>query len=274
MKIGTYLFCIPNFVKDNHFGYNLKIKNSSKFKGILMNRENKILYTNEEKLKYILKKLNLTTKEISTKLEISSGLISQIQNPYNGKLKKVHLYALSHAYNIPIEIFEDESINTKETIDSMLQQASFQIFVPNYKLLKKLIGKWYLYSYPSNRNLSEVWSTETYIYDDFTVLDIHKNRGKIYIGKQQSILIKESHNSKNITATVFDNARVTYGNFPFSRIAKSNSYNREILSFGFFSRRNMSKTEAKNILGDIEKSQLQIDYDMIDRVSGLITMKG
>ena len=239
-----------------------------------MRTEDKILYNNEEKLKYVLKKLNLTTKEISKKLEISSGLVSQIQNHYNGKLRKIHLYALSNAYSIPIEIFEDENINTKEIIDAMLKQASFKIFIPNYQLLDKLVGKWYLYSYPSNSNLSEVWTTETHIYDDFTVLDIHKNRGKIYIGRQQSILIKESNNSKNITATVFDNDRVTYGHFPFSRIAKSNSYNREILSFGFFSRRNMSKAEAKNILGEIKKSQLQMDYDMIDRVSGSIEMKG
>ena len=239
-----------------------------------MNTEDTLLYNNEEKLHYVLKKLNLTTKEISKKLEISSGLVSQIQNHYNGKLRKIHLYALSNAYNIPIEIFEDERINQKETIDSMLKQASFKIFTPNYQLLEKLVGKWYLYSYPSNKNLSEVWTTETHIYDDFTVLDIHRNRGKIYIGKKQSILIKESNNSKNITTTLFDNDRVTYGNFPFSRIAKSNSYNREILSFGFFSRRNMSKTEAKDILGEIDKSQLQMDYDMIDRISGSIEMEG
>ena len=233
-----------------------------------------VLYNNEEKLNYILKKLKLTTIEIAKKLEISSGLVSQIQNAYNRKLRKIHLYALSNAYNIPMDIFEDETINSKETIDFMLKQASFTIFKKDYQILEKLTGKWYLYSYPSNPNLSEVWSTETHIYDDFTVLDAHRNKGKIYIGKKQSLLVKESHNSKNITTIVFDNDRITYGNFPFSRIAKSNSFNKEILSFGFFSRRKLEKNEAKNILGKIENVQLQIDYSLIDRVSGSIEMKG
>ena len=232
------------------------------------------LYNNEEKLSYVFKRLNLSTKEIAIKLEVSSGLVSQIQNPFNGKLRKIHLYAISNAYNIPMDIFEDESVTEKETIDYMLKQASFKIFKKDYKILEKLIGKWYLYSYPSNPNLSEVWSTETHIYDDFTVLDAHRNRGEIYIGQKQSFIIKESNNSKNITTTVFDNERITYKNFPFSRIAKSNSFNREILSFGFFSKREIPKMEAKEILGEIEKTQLQMDYSIIDRVSGSIKMRG
>ncbi len=236
--------------------------------------EDSRLYNREEKLNYVIKKLKLSTKEISQKLEISSGLVSQIQNPFNGKLRKIHIYAISNAYHIPMAIFEDETINSKEMIDSVLKQASFKIFEKDYQTLNRLIGKWYLYSYPSNPNLSEVWSTETHIYDDFTVLDAHRNRGRIYIGKKQSLIIKESNNSKNITTTIFDNDRITYGNFPFSRIAKSNSFNREILSFGFFSKRQIDKTEAKEILGKIEKVQLQMDYSVIDRVSGSIEMKG
>ena len=182
--------------------------------------DSEILYNNEEKLNYILKKLKLTTKEIANKLEISSSLVSQIQNCYNGKLRKIHLYAISNAYNIPMSIFDDETINSTKTIDFMLKQASFTIFKKDYKTLEKLMGKWYVYSYPSNPNLSELWSTETYIYDDFTVLDAHRNKGELYIGKKQSLLMKESHNSRNITSIVFDNDRITYGNFPFSKIAK------------------------------------------------------
>jgi len=236
--------------------------------------EEESLYNNEEKLNYILKKLNLSTKEIAQKLEISTGLVSQIQNPFNSKLRKIHLYALSHAYNIPMDIFEDESINTKNQIDHMLKQASFDIFEKDYKILEKLIGVWYLYSYPSNPNLSEVWTTQTHIYDDFTVLDIHNNKGKLHIGTKQSMIIKQSNNSKNLTVTVFDNDRITYGAFPFSRIAKSNNFNREILSFGFCSKEKLSKERAKAILGSIEKVQLQIDYDIIERISGAIAIKG
>jgi len=240
-----------------------------------MDLEDKILYNREEKLTYIIKTLNLKTNHIAEKLEISAGLVSQIQNHYNNKLRKVHLYALSNAYNIPMEIFEDDTINTEAMVDNLLQQASIKsIFTNDLNILKKLVGKWYLYSYPSNLNLSEVWSTETHIYDNFQVMDIHKNKGSLYIGKNQSLIIKESHNSKNLTTTIFDNARITYGNFPFSRIAKSNSLNREILSFGFFSKRKIEKKEAQEILGDIKKVQLQMDYAVIEKITNSIEMKG
>ncbi len=236
---------------------------------------NQIFYNREEKLKYVLKALKISTNDIAKKLEITAGLVSQIQNHYNSKLKKVHLYAIAYAYNIPIEIFEKEEIDTKDKIDKLLIQMELNsVFKKNHELIQKLIGKWYLYSYPSNPKVSEVWKTEIYIYDDLSVLDAHRNRGKIYMGEKQSLIIKQSHNSKNLTITAFDNDRVTYENFPFSRIAKSNSVNREILSFGFFSRDKIDKKEAKEILGELSLVQLQIDYDFIDRISGVIKIRG
>ncbi len=240
-----------------------------------MNLEGNILYTREEKLSYVIKSFNLKTNEIANKLEISAGLVSQIQNHYNNKLRKVHLYALSSAYNIPMEIFDNEEINTEQKINNLLQKLSLKnIFTEDQNILSKLLGKWYLYSYTSNPNELEVWSTQTHIYENFSVLDVHKNAGELHIGKNQSLIIKESHNSKNITTTVFDNARITYGNFPFSRIAKSNALNREIFNFGFFSRDEMSKDKAKEILGNIDKVQLQMDHEVIDRVTASINIKG
>lgn len=240
-----------------------------------MDEEESRLYTREEKLAYILKSLNLKTKDIADKLEISSGLVSQIQNHYNNKLRKVHLYALSSAYNIPMEIFENTQIDTPEKINSLMQKFSLkEIFTEDQTILAKLLGKWYLYSYTSNPNELDVWSTETYIYENFSVLDVHKNAGQLHIGQNQSLIIKESHNSKNITTTVFDNARITYGNFPFSRIAKSNALNREIFNFGFFSREEMSKERAKEILGNIDRVQLQMDHAVIDRIASSINIKG
>ncbi len=240
-----------------------------------MDSEDTILYTREEKLNYLIKYLNLKTNEIAHKLEISASLVSQIQNHYNNKLKRIHLYALSSAYNIPMEIFDNEEINTEEKINNLLERISLKnIFTEDQKILSKLVGKWYLYSYTSSANELNVWSTQTHIYENFSVLDVHKNAGQLHIGKNQSLIIKESHNSKNITTTVFDNARITYGNFPFSRIAKSNALNREIFNFGFFSREEMSKESAKEILGNIDKVQLQMDHAVIDRIASSINIKG
>lgn len=234
-----------------------------------------ILYNNEEKLNYVLKRLNLQTKEIAQKLEISPALISQIQNHYNGKLRKVHLYAICNAYNIPMEIFENEKINEEEMINSLLIRSQRNsMFHNDRNILDKLTGVWYLYSYPSNPKLSEVWSTETTIYQDFRVEDAHKNKGKLYIGEKQSIILKESNNSKNITSITFDNNRITYETFPFSRVSKSNSLNKELFNFGFFSRRKIPKETAKEVLGSIHDVQLQMNYELLERINAQIEMEG
>ncbi len=240
-----------------------------------MDLDENILYTREEKLSYVIKSLNLKTNEIADTLEISTSLVSQIQNYYNNKLKKIHLYAFASAYNIPMEIFENSQIDTSKKIDNLMQSFSLrEIFSANQDILSKLVGKWYLYSYTSSPYEENVWSTETHIYENFSVIDVHKNVGQLYIGQNQSLIIKESHNSKNITTTVFDNARITYGNFPFSRISKSNALNREIFNFGFFSREEMRKERAKEILGNINKVQLQMDHRMMDRIASSIKIKG
>ncbi len=238
--------------------------------------KNKYLYNNEEKLNYVIKKLNLKTKDIAKKLEISDGLISQIQNHYNGKLRKIHLYAICNAYKIPMEIFENKEVNNTKIIDSLLKQTSNinTMFQNNYKLLSKLLGTWYVYSYPSNPNLTDIWTTETKIYENFHVEDMHKNLGKLYIGKNQSIILKESNNSKNITSITFDNDRITYEIFPFSRVSKSNSLNKELFNFGFFSRRKMDKEEAKKVLGNVREVQIQMNYALLERINGCIKIEG
>lgn len=230
------------------------------------------LYHQEEKLHYVLKFLKISTKEIAQKLEISTGLVSQIQNYSNGKLRKYHLYAICYAFNIPIEIFNNKNINTEEMIHNLLETVKNEnsMFQKNYEVLKRITGEWYLYSYPSQRNFSEVWETETTINEDLSVEDKHRNRGKLYIGKHQSIILKESRNSKNITSITFDNNRVTYEKFPFSRVSKSNSLNKELFNFGFFSRDKVDLDEAKEVLGKIEKVQLQMDYEMLERINSSI----
>lgn len=233
------------------------------------------LYNNEEKLNYVIKKLTLQTKEIAKTLEISPGLVSQIQNHYNGKLRKIHLYAICNAYNISMEIFENTNINREEMIDEILKKSEENVmFHHDYEVLEKLTGVWYVYSYPSNPRLSEVWCTETTIYEDFQVEDAHKNQGKLYIGEKQSIILKESNNSKNITSITFDNNRVTYETFPFSRVSKSNSLNKELFNFGFFSRRKMEIEEAKEVLGSVKEVQLQMNYELLERINAKIEMEG
>jgi len=239
-------------------------------------RSIEILDSNEAKLAYILKKLNLATKDIARELEVTSSLISQIKNSYEGsnRLRNIHLYAICFAYNIPIEIFKDKGVNTKSKIDNLLnrKEKTLAIFTEDSSILEKLVGKWYMYSYPSNPRLIDVWETKTTIYDDYRVIDEHKNEGTLHIGKNQSIILKESAGSKNITSITFDNSRIFYNVFLFSRISKSNSMNKELFNFGICSRKKLNKKLVKEILGDINCVQLQMSYDMLERINLAIEM--
>jgi hypothetical protein len=105
------------------------------------------------------------------------------------------------------------------------------------------------------------------IYEDFSVEDMHKNRGKLFIGQNQSIIIKQSNNSKNLTSITFDNNQVTYNSFAFSRVSKSNKLNKELFNFGFFSRKKMSEDDAREILGEKERIQKHMDSSMLERIS-------
>lgn len=225
------------------------------------------LYYQEEKLKYVIGKLNLKKGEIAQKLEISQAFLSQLMNFSENKLKKWHLYAFCHVYQIPIEIFENKQIKTTQQIDTILTHAqqTEKMFEPNYELLDKLVGTWYFYSYHSQQN-DHIWQTETTIYENGTTRDKNKNIGKLLIGKNQSVIIKETYNAKNLNTITFDNNRITYKAFPFSRVSKINALNNELLTFGVCSKVKLNYEEIKEILGDYNKVQLKIDHEMLQRI--------
>jgi len=238
--------------------------------------DEKILDSNEVKLAYVIKTLGLVTKDIAKELGVTSSLISQIKNHYedSNRLRNIHLYAICFAYDIPIEIFKDKGVDSAEKIDFLLSQKSQSAttFSTNQEVMDKLTGEWYMYSYPSNSNLTDVWETKTVFYDDYSVIDEHDNKGTLHVGQNQSIILKESTGSKNITSITFDNSRVFYNVFLFSRVSKSNNMNKELFNFGICSRKKLDKNEVKKILGAVNEVQLQVNYEMLERISSITQM--
>jgi len=227
------------------------------------------LYNNSEKLKYVVDFLGLKTKDIAKKLGVQDSFISKLYHDASAKLKPLHLYAFSSAYNIPLTIFNNRSIDSKEKVKAILEQKvdNKSIFMNNSELLDELVGEWYLYSYPSNQKQAEVWETKTTVFADGSVVDEHDNKGMLYVGKNQSIILKESACSKNITSITFDNHQVTYKIFPFSRVSKSNGVNKELFNFGVFSKYKIDLDEIKEIMGEKSTVQLKINYDFLERIA-------
>jgi len=237
-----------------------------------MSYENEMLYRKEDKLSYLIKTLKLKSKDVAKKLEISTAVMAKLMNPTYGALKMLHVYAFCRAYNVPLVIFEDEEIDSTDKVKNILtqEQELGTMFYANSQVLDEIIGDWYMYSYPSTLWSAEVWETETTIFEDGLVTDQHNNNGKLYIGKNQSIILKESNNSKNITSITFDNNQITYKVFPFSRVSKSNSLNQALFNFGFFSKEKVSIENAKKILGDLNEVQLEMNFDLMKRIHAYI----
>jgi len=189
---------------------------------------------------------------------------------------RLQMEGLEKHYQIPLEIF-DHSVRFDEMlITNMIDEYRTKlkereertaIFSPNIKLLKKLEGDWYSYFYPS-ADFIELQSIKTTINLDYSVIDEYGNRGIVNFGADQSIIIKESKNSKNLTSIIFNNRTITYSIFPYSMISRTNSSNRAINYFGFFSRKKFDIETAKKILGkDRNLMQIQIPYEFEDRMA-------
>jgi len=233
------------------------------------------LYNSSDRLKYITTLLNLNTNDISQKLDVSASFISHLYRDSSAKLRDLHLYAFSSAYNIPMEAFEykkDEEFVTQDEIRDIVQRnrdIEDDKFKKDIKIIDKLVGEWYMYSYPSNpKQIKEdLWETKTLFYADGTVEDEHHNIGYLLSNRNQTIILKESSFSKNITSITFDNSQIGYNIFLFSRVSKSNGVNRELFNFGVASKNRMNLEDVKYILGDKAKVQMKIDVYLKERMT-------
>ena len=230
--------------------------------------EEKFFYI-EEKVNFIIDYLNLSVKEIADLWGMQSNYISKLRDQSHNSLRPMHLYALTGAFDIPFEIFDKKvktSIEVIQIIESYKKEKEISLFKKNEQLVKNIQGDWYAYFYPSNR-FSEIYRIKTTFNIDGTVADANGNQGKLFIGTNQSIIIKESRNSKNFVSITFDNHQVAYDMFHFSLVSKRNHNNLEMFNYGFFSRYEIEPKMLKDILGEKAKVQLKMECDFAERIS-------
>ena len=226
-------------------------------------------YNNEEKLDFIIKYTKLNIKEIANLWGMQPNYISKLREQSHNSLRPMHLYAFTGAFNIPFEVFDKKVKTSKQVIEILEEykkEEKEELFSKNKQLLQDIQGDWYAYFYPSNR-FSEIYRIKTTINLDGTVFDANGNRGKLFIGTNQSLIIKESKNSKNLISITFDNHQVAYKIFHFSLVSKRNHNNLEMFNYGFFSRHEIESEMLKDILGKKEKVQLKMECDFAERIS-------
>jgi len=205
-------------------------------------------------------------------------------NSSKSTIKKIHMESIEKHHQIPMSIWMhnlplskvDESIKNYRT-SLKEQMISFDnednIFKDNKEVFKKLNGVWFAYMYPSNpysaTKTEGIWIVETTINDDYSVIDYWGNAGYLKIGKNQSLIIKEPYENSDLTVIRFSNRHISFEHFHFTIVSNQNGTINEMVNFGFYSRKQYSPKQAKEILGDISKVQLKLDSSLEERLTQL-----
>jgi transcriptional regulator with XRE-family HTH domain len=227
--------------------------------------------TNEEKLDIILNHKKIKNTTIAEKLEVSHSLVSQWRNKYKNKLKKIHLYALEATFDIPYEIFEKDSFETKEKIIEKLTKncnTTHNESVVKKSFPKKLIGKWYCYNYNSHNTLDidiiEISRFEVKVYN----IDSKKVILKGYplaINNYQTLLIL-SKNTEPYSIQITINNDLINSQIFYATASLKTYKNKDALMFCLFTKERLEVLSAMEIMGDRHKNLLNINDSLIENI--------
>jgi hypothetical protein len=223
-----------------------------------------------------IKVANHITKAFGFK---SNTMISNLRNnKHPSTINQLYMDGLEKYFDIPKEVWENVDISDNQ-LDKLIVQyrknkKSNQIdtiFSKNQKLFNKLKGVWYAYLYASNPNSAKesegIWIVQTTINNDYSVVDYWGNRGYLKLGKNESLIIKESYDNNDLTIIRFPNRQVPSQHFRFVIVSNQNNTENEMVNFGFYSKVKYSAKEAKRILGDKNKMQLKLDIEFNNRLN-------
>lgn len=224
--------------------------------------------TNEEKLDFLLDYLKISTSEIADRFETSRSVISQWRSNTYKKFKKLHQYALKDAFDIPLEVF-NESVTTKEQIVSILNKnSSFINSNIDYKILKKLIGDRYCYSYSASGVLE---INIVRFLDDLTVLCYTNENlqfyGKIiFLDKAQVVISLSSSEYPYNIFLIFDSEYIINDIFYAIVIFKSDYSKEDIVEFVIMSKNKLPLKDVKKLIQNPKTKQLIATNEFIKNI--------
>jgi len=204
--------------------------------------------------------------------------IEEYKEELEKKKKEKKIFESLKKHNLVPKTIYDNEIDSMEKIDREIMEHKEKIrqnrlifeknlFIEDNRLYNNLKGEWNSYLYSSiYKRTGKIHIFKTYFKENYEVVDEHENRGKLFIGDNQSIVVKKTPNEKNFSVIVFQNINVSYKICRFSIISIQNGTSEEMMQHGFYSKKSYSKEEAKEILGDIDNIQLKLNLDFAKRI--------
>jgi|GEM_PF-1387260 len=141
-------------------------------------------------------------------------------------------------------------------------------------ILEKLIGKWYLHLYGTQK----FWIDEVVISRDNSVILTTKNgeveKGEIIYKSNQSIILLEDIKTKQLLSMVFENDDYILNRaFLIKVMGKKFNSNLEVFTIGIISRHIIELEKAQEILGDVDDVRLIEPEAIQNRLSKYLTEK-
>ena len=224
--------------------------------------------TNEDKLDFLLDYLKISTNDLAKKLEISKSGISQWRNRNYKKFKKLHQYALKEAFNIPIEIF-DEEVDSKEKIVSILNKSHFNLNSNiNYDILEDMVGDRYCYMY-NNSDMLNI--NKLKFLDNLTVLCYENSNLKLYgkvifLDKAQTIISLSSKEYPYNVFIIFNTEYILNDIFYATTIFKSQYSKKDIVEFTIVSKAKLPTKDVKKLLDNPKSKRLILSDDFVENI--------
>ena len=218
-------------------------------------------------------------EEIKNKIGVkSAGTLNSFRSPSSkAQISRLYMEAIERHFDIPVAMWESSVPCDKDRLKKKIsdfqkkskkeQEHTGSLFMEDKRLQNNLIGEWNTHLYSSiYKDTGKIHIFKTYFKENSEVVDYHNNRGKFFIGENQTVVIKKSPNEKNFSIILFPNIDVTYKIVHFSIISIQNGTSDEMLQYGFYSKKEYSLTDVKRILGEIDSVQLRLDMGFAKRV--------
>ena len=200
------------------------------------------------------------------KIKKKSYKLDEFYNLYN-PIEYKTLKEKNKTLEKELEALRLENKKLKKKVDYDTLNFENLIFQENKKLQQKLLGSWNTHLYSSTyESTGKIHIFKTYFKEHNNVIDFYENRGKLFIGDNQSLIVKKTPNEKNFSIILFQNIDVTYQMIKFVIISIQNGTNEEMIQYGFYSKKEYDYEETKKILGNIKNIQLKLDRGFSKRV--------
>lgn len=238
--------------------------------------------TNGDKINYLIELLGLTNKEISEKLKVHHTAICHWKKD-DGRLKRVHIYAFSMAYNIPIDIFvlDDDVKENKFDTESKIRESvrDYQEdkikksnSLKSDKIIKRLsTTHYYGYNFSNRKNHIDIHENRFVISDDYTISNYNNDdelirEGTVEITEFQSTLKLKSQRTNTYLNIIFDNDRILDNIFYALFSSKIIVSNDDIMGICILSKNKLPKYLIKYLLQNRRESQLVVRNRLKNRI--------